>query len=222
MLTHMSSDHPDGPLGQHTPAQVRYLARSTGWGDLLPELTTRMPAAALPTLDDAWAYACYHHGPQVRPDGRPFATHLAETVEFLLAGSPFPDPTAIVVALLHDLVEDTPVSLASIRQRYGLTVATAVANLTIAPATPGTPREAVRAAAFRRLRAAPAWVRQIKLSDRLSTVQRIDCHPQLAKQVQRYHETLTYVVPLAAPFPWYAAQFALWRDVFRHLERAQP
>jgi len=200
MTRNFTSDNSGKLLGTSTNFHERYLTRCANWTEVQPLITARVPVEALPILDDAWIFAIDRHSKQQRPDGRPFATHLAETVEILLAGSDCITTAALVVALLHDIVEDTNVTIDDIRRRYGSEIADAVAWLTIPPVDSGEQREIVRAAAFARLHRAPRSVQQIKLADRISTVQRIDNHPVVAKQVQRYRETVTYMLPLAGPF----------------------
>jgi (p)ppGpp synthase/HD superfamily hydrolase len=220
MTQKLACTNSDLPSRASTRFSARFLARCTDWADARPLVSACVPAQALRILDSTWTFVMDCQGKQQRPDGRPFATHLAETVEILIAGSDCVSTDSLVVALLHDVVEDTPVTVDDIHMYYGSKISAAVALLTIPPPEPGEQREIIRAAAFARLHTAPRSVQHIKLADRLSTVQNIDNHPQLTKQVQRYRETVAHILPLAARFPWFAEQFALWRNVYRHLDQS--
>jgi (p)ppGpp synthase/HD superfamily hydrolase len=69
---------------------------------------------------------------------------------------------------------------------------------------------------LRRLRDAPREAILVKLADRVSNVQTLDRLPLDFQR--RYHaETVTYIVPLAAGEPWFAAWFADWQERFAHL-----
>jgi guanosine-3',5'-bis(diphosphate) 3'-pyrophosphohydrolase len=198
----------------------RYLTRCSTWDELQPLLQTRLSAQSIGYLEGLWEDAVLAHGQQQRPDGRPFSTHLAEALELLIVGTNNADPVVFGAALLHDIVEDTKVTLDDVHHRYGETIAEMVEWLTI-PQALNASREQTRTYAFTRLVQAPPIVRQIKLADRLSTVQRIDNHPSINKQIQRYRETVTYILPIAASFEWFAKQFRLWHQTYSYLEPLQ-
>ncbi len=66
-----------------------------------------------PTLDDAIALAAQAHRGQVypAPGGEPFILHPLRVMLHVQT------PTARIVAVLHDLIEDTPHTLADLRRR---------------------------------------------------------------------------------------------------------
>jgi guanosine-3',5'-bis(diphosphate) 3'-pyrophosphohydrolase len=203
--------------GEHT---YHYRTRCATWECVATLLAQHGPAETLARVQAAWEFAVAAHGEQCRPDGRPFATHLAETLELLIVGGGITDEEMLTAGCLHDIVEDTSIGPETLHQRFGAGVAEIIRWLTIPPVREGETREQVRAEALKNVARAPAPVRLLKLADRLSTVQQIDNHPILERQRQRFLETKTYLMPLAADFPWFAEQFALWHEAFVHLEES--
>ena len=79
-------------------------------------------------IKDAYNFVCDKHKEQFRKSGEPYVHHLIEVayiVTELHCG-----PSTIVAALLHDVVEDTDVSVDDIRKRWGDDVANIVDSLT--------------------------------------------------------------------------------------------
>jgi len=83
-------------------------------------------------IREAEILARHAHYGQVDKVGRPYAEHPA-AVAAITAGR-FPDDTAaIATAWLHDVVEDTAVTLQEIRDRFGDEIAAAVDAVTRRP-----------------------------------------------------------------------------------------
>lgn len=87
-------------------------------------------------VDEARAFAVEAHGSQ-RYGEHPYAVHL-DAVAAL--AEPY-GQAARVVAYLHDVVEDTPVELQEIEERFGELVARCVAILTDEPGQSRTERK---------------------------------------------------------------------------------
>ena len=83
-----------------------------------------MPKPLAEALDAALEW----HGAQQRKDGSPYASHLLQVAGLVLehGGS----TTAAVAALLHDVVEDTGVTVEEVRARFGDDVARIVEECT--------------------------------------------------------------------------------------------
>lgn len=82
----------------------------------------------LSRIREAYEFAEQAHHGQVRKSGEPYILHplaVAEIVVGLMM-----DTTSIVAALLHDVVEDTTVSLEEIRDKFGDACAMLVDGLT--------------------------------------------------------------------------------------------
>ncbi len=89
----------------------------------------RFPSAQRDRIHAALAFAKTHHGAQTRIEGGPYYTHLVAVAQLLideLAG----DADTVIAGLLHDTVEDTPVTLADIEERFGAPVRFLVDALT--------------------------------------------------------------------------------------------
>ncbi|XCN73227.1 MAG: HD domain-containing protein [Candidatus Electrothrix aestuarii] len=78
--------------------------------------------------DKARVFALQHHGEQ-KYGTQPYIVHLDAVAELVQVYG----ETAVVIAYLHDVVEDTDVSLSEIAKEFGLLVADCVAVLTDEP-----------------------------------------------------------------------------------------
>ena len=78
-------------------------------------------------MSDAKRFAVQAHADQVYGD-EPYAVHLEAVVSIVQRAAP-DDPLAETVAWLHDVVEDTPVTVDAITKSFGAEVAAAVASL---------------------------------------------------------------------------------------------
>ena len=86
-----------------------------------------------PAIDDdllsrAFSFAEKAHRGQVRASGEPYFTHPIE-VAHILADMHL-DPATIITALLHDVVEDTDVTLEHIQQQFTDEIANLVDGVT--------------------------------------------------------------------------------------------
>lgn len=79
-------------------------------------------------LEEARAFAIKHHGDQKYGD-KPYSYHLDSVVSLL---EPYGEK-AQVIGYLHDVVEDTDVSLAEIEELFGTEISQAVGMLTDQP-----------------------------------------------------------------------------------------
>jgi GTP pyrophosphokinase len=161
-------------------------------------------------------FATAHHGDQQRPTGVPYLEHLLEAVQILVEGAGVTASDVIVATVLHDVVEDTPCTLADVAAEFGPRVAGLVGWVTIPEPGPGEDRQAVRQAHLARLRDAPRDARLVKLADRISNVQTLR-NLRRPKQGPYYEQTVAYIVPLAAEEPWFAAWYADWQAEFADL-----
>ncbi|MGH7667290.1 MAG: HD domain-containing protein, partial [Candidatus Dormibacteria bacterium] len=95
--------------------------------DLLPRLSY-LGEGEVATLERAYRLAEFAHQGQLRLSGEPYVTHPL-AVAALLADLHL-DTDALAAALLHDVVEDTPVEAEQIRDEFGPTVEKLVAGVT--------------------------------------------------------------------------------------------
>lgn len=175
----------------------------------------RLPVTpeALATLDRTWDYATKCHGEQRRPNGEPYAVHLLEVVEILVA-SGHTDTAMLQAGMLHDVVEDTGHPLSEIRERFGPEVADLVGWMTKPEPQPGEDPKAVRHRYLGQFGTAPEKAVTVKLADRLSNVQRIHNY---AKGRAYYRETVEHVMPHAHRVPWFEEKFRQWQQSYAYL-----
>ncbi|MDF5755989.1 HD domain-containing protein [Spongiactinospora sp. TRM90649] len=190
------------------------------WREAEAGLTGRLPPETVEAVRAAVAFAADRHGGQRRPTGVPYLEHLLEALEVAVAGAGVTGREVLTAIILHDVVEDTPTTIAEVADRHGDRVAELV-GLVTKPPSPADPaaKAAAKRAYLRSLAAAPREAVLVKLADRVSNVQEL--HRMPAAFRRRYHrETLGHVLPLAEGEPWFRAWFAGWREVWRHLEPA--
>jgi len=186
------------------------------WSRTEPEFRRAVPAETAAKVGEAVRFATAWHGDQRRPTGAPYLDHLLEALEVLVRGADVKDPDVLCAAVLHDVVEDTPCTLEQVSAAFGPKVAELVGWVTIPTPSPGQKKAEVKEAYLRRLPHAPAQARLVKLADRASNVQTLR---NLAPDRQRYYfaQTVTYIVPLADGYPWFARWYAAWQRDFADL-----
>jgi (p)ppGpp synthase/HD superfamily hydrolase len=110
----------------------------------------------------AYAFAEAAHRGQRRKDGRAFIAHPVRVARLLAARGY--DDEVLAAALLHDVVEDTSVTLGEVRARFGARVAELVACVTENPELPAGERKR----AYReRVRRSPQAARAICAADKV-------------------------------------------------------
>src|ERR687894_495246 len=88
---------------------------------LLEQVARYLSPSDLETIRRAFEFARAAHGEQTRESGDPYITHplaVAETLAELQL-----DTATISAALLHDVAEDTAVSIEDLEARFGAEVA---------------------------------------------------------------------------------------------------
>ncbi|MBI4082356.1 MAG: bifunctional (p)ppGpp synthetase/guanosine-3',5'-bis(diphosphate) 3'-pyrophosphohydrolase [Candidatus Lambdaproteobacteria bacterium] len=150
-----------------------------------------------PLLDKAFADAEYHHSPQLRKSGEPAIIHPYRVA--LLAAEAGMDIESVIIALLHDIIEDTEFTKAEIETSYGPWLAEVVDGLTKV-STPVRERANPAAlATYRKLLSSTIKdlrTLQVKLFDRLDNMRDLGF---LNRNQQRRisMETLLMYVPMA-------------------------
>jgi guanosine-3',5'-bis(diphosphate) 3'-pyrophosphohydrolase len=110
----------------------------------------------------AYAFAEAAHRGQRRKDNRAFIAHPVRVARLLAARGY--DEEVVAAALLHDVVEDTAVTLGEVRERFGARVAQLVAYVTEDPGLPtGERKRAYREG----LRRSPDAARAICAADKV-------------------------------------------------------
>jgi len=155
------------------------------------------PSADLRGVEDAYAFALEHHAGQMRKSGEPFITHPIE-VAMILAGLNL-DTATIQAAILHDVVEDSAVSLKEVRDLFGDEVAVLVDGVTKLGRIKFSSLAEAQANNLRKMLIAMAKdirVILIKLADRLHNMRTLAALPE-EKQHRKAIETMEIYAPLA-------------------------
>jgi GTP pyrophosphokinase len=164
---------------------------------LLKKIRSYNPKADVREIEQAYRVAEAAHTGQRRLSGGPYIEHPLAVAE-ILADLRL-DTTTIAAALLHDTVEDTPVTLEAIEEEFGPEVARIVDGLTKIDGLPSRTREMAQAENVRKMIVAMAGdirVLLIKLADRLHNMRTVGALPP-AKQKRMATETLEIYAPLA-------------------------
>jgi len=164
---------------------------------LLKKVRATNPKADVRLVEAAYQLAETSHEGQQRVSGEPFIEHPLG-VAHILADLGM-DTTTLVAALLHDVVEDTDLSLDDVEQRFGSQVAAIVDGLTKLDKIEFRSREQQQAENVRKMMLAMARdirVIIIKLADRLHNMRTLRSLSR-TKQEQKATETLEIYAPLA-------------------------
>ncbi len=166
------------------------------------ELTEKVlaydPRADVDTLNAAYVMAMQAHGPQTRENGDPYITHPLAVAD-ILAGYRL-DTASIVTALLHDVIEDTPVTMAEIERRFGPAVGGLVDGVTKLTRLELQSDRTKQAENFRKLVLAMSKdirVLLVKLADRLHNMRTLHYVLKPERRLRIARETMEIYAPLA-------------------------
>ena len=163
----------------------------------LKQVQAYNPNANIMVIESAYQLAQEAHKNQKRADGTPYILHPVAVANLLITKKL--DDFSIIVALLHDTVEDTSVSLDDIRKKFGNNIATLVEGVTKLSNFGFMNPQNKQAENFRGLLLATSRdirVLLIKLADRLHNMRTIQYLP-FESQKRIAFETLEIYVPLA-------------------------
>ncbi|HRG41153.1 MAG TPA: RelA/SpoT family protein, partial [Saprospiraceae bacterium] len=150
-------------------------------------------------VEKAYDMAVDAHKYQRRKSGEPYIFHPIEVARICFEEIGL-GPTAVVCALLHDVVEDTPVTLQEITETFGPKVSVIVDGLTKLDGTYNTDDvESPQAENFKKVLSTlvvDVRVVLIKMADRLHNLRTIDAQPK-HKQLKIAAETEYIYTPLA-------------------------
>jgi GTP diphosphokinase / guanosine-3',5'-bis(diphosphate) 3'-diphosphatase len=186
----------------------------------LPDLAVREKAL----LKQAYDFAKQAHKGQKRASGEDHFVHCLEVARLLTDLKL--DPSVIAAGLLHDVVEDTPVSTEEIQERFGEEVARLVAGVTkmehvsldTERVGKGKPRDREAEYLRKTLLAMNDDVRVIliKLADRLHNMRTLG-HLSHERQQRMARETLEIFAPLANRLGIWQVKWELEDLCFRYL-----
>jgi guanosine-3',5'-bis(diphosphate) 3'-pyrophosphohydrolase len=165
--------------------------------ELLTIVSANRPSEDLAPIKKAWEFCVHYHEGQLRASGEPYIIHPLEVAEVLAEMKL--DATAIAAGLLHDAVEDTPVTSEEIATAFGEQVAHIVEGVTKIDKIQFANREDRQAENVRKMLLAmvsDVRVVLIKLADRLHNMRTLE-HLKPERQEAIARETLDIYAPLA-------------------------
>ena len=166
----------------------------------------------------AYKFSDVAHAGQVRHSGEPYVSHCVEVARILAELQL--DTTTVASGLLHDIVEDTDVTVEDVAREFGAEIAQIVDGLTKIASLPLSSREERQVENYRKLLlsiAKDARVILIKLADRLHNMRTLDyLAPEKRRRIAQ--ETRDLYAPLAHRFGMAKVRWELEDLAFKHLE----
>lgn len=164
---------------------------------LFEKLSEYLNTEQIDKIADAYLFAADSHETQFRSSGEPYIIHPVAVCDNLAQIQM--DYYTIMAALLHDVVEDTPVTIGDIKSQFGDKTAELVEGVTKLTQLSGKSKVETHAESMRKMILAMVKdirVIIIKLADRLHNMETIGAmHPK--KQAKKARETLEIFAPLA-------------------------
>jgi guanosine-3',5'-bis(diphosphate) 3'-pyrophosphohydrolase len=166
--------------------------------DLISKLRTYHPNLNEALVQKAYIFSKEAHGNQKRHSGDLYFSHPVAVAEILTELKL--DQESIITALLHDVVEDTEITLDEIEKEFGEEVAKLVDGVTkLGKIETATANERL-AENFRKLTLAMSEdirVLIVKLADRLHNMRTLFYVPSKEKKIKKAHESLEIYAQLA-------------------------
>jgi guanosine-3',5'-bis(diphosphate) 3'-pyrophosphohydrolase len=169
--------------------------------ELLLKLTDKIEQSEfeydVPKIKEAYELAKKAHNGQMRVSGEPYLSHPVSVAIILIDLGL--DTDTVIGGLLHDVVEDTDVTIDEIRKQFGADIALLVDGVTKVGRIPFVSREEQQAENIRKMLLAMAKdvrVVLIKLADRLHNLRTIDVMPE-ENQLEKSLESMEVYAPIA-------------------------
>ena len=175
------------PHDNEVPAYLRQLEQTASY----------LPVEQLPLLRHAWEVGAAAHEGQTRKSGEPYITHPVAVAQVLAELGL--DVETLIAAILHDTIEDTPLTHAEIAERFGESVAELVDGVTKLDKLHFRDRQEAAAESFRKMLLAMSRdlrVIMIKLADRLHNMRTLGAQSSEARK-RIAKETLDIYAPIA-------------------------
>ena len=169
------------------PEYLRQLERAASY----------LPAEQIPLLRRAWEVGAAAHEGQTRKSGEPYITHPVAVAQVLAELGL--DVETLIAAILHDTIEDTPLTHAEISEAFGESVAELVDGVTKLDKLHFRDRQEAAAESFRKMLLAMSRdlrVIMIKLADRLHNMRTLGAQSTEAR-IRIARETLEIYAPIA-------------------------
>ena len=185
--------------------------------DIIAKAREKKPNFNEEKVRKAYEFAKKEHGDQCRRSGEPYIIHPLE-VAYILAELEMDEDT-ICAALLHDVVEDTPVTNKNIEDMFGTSVAEMVAGVTKLNSLSYSSAQERQVEDYRKMFLAMGKdirVILIKLADRLHNMRTLK-YLARDRQIANAKETMDLYAPLANRLGIYTLKWELEDLSFRYL-----
>ena len=182
---------------QSAPAQKQPVPMPTTYEALRHDLIASGRAYDFDMIDRAYQLASAAHATQFRRSGEPYICHPISVAQLLVELGM--DSESVAAALMHDVAEDTPVTIDEIRQKFGSEVALLVDGVTKLTQIKFSNVEDRKAENLRKMLLAMSQdvrVMIIKLCDRLHNMRTGDAWPE-QKRRDKALETMEVYAPIA-------------------------
>jgi GTP pyrophosphokinase/guanosine-3',5'-bis(diphosphate) 3'-pyrophosphohydrolase len=195
---------PDTAVPQRGAAGVARQQRYLRQFELVDLVRGYDPDVEEDALNRAYVFATVAHGSQTRLSGDPYFAHPIQVAGILTEYGL--DATTIIAGLLHDTIEDTPVTAEQIESQFGPAVArivegvTKLSKLELEEQNPEPTERQRQAANLRKFLLAMSKdirVLLVKLADRLHNMRTLGYHPKPEKRRRIAEETIDIYAPLA-------------------------
>ena len=181
-------------------------------------LKAHNPGVDLTMLEKAFALASERHKDVKRKSGEPFIIHPV-AVATMLAEMDM-DMPSVIAGMLHDVVEDTSVTIEEIREIFGDEIAYLVDGVTKLKRIPTSTKEELQNENLRKMflsMASDIRVIVIKLVDRLHNMRTLQ-YVNTDAQITKARETLEIYTPLAHRLGMTKIKWELEDLCFKYLE----
>ncbi len=185
--------------------------------DIIEKQKQKYPNTNEILIRKAYEFANKYHGDQCRKSGEPYMIHPIN-VAYILASLELDDET-ICAALLHDVVEDTPVTHEDLVREFGQAIAEMVAGVTKLGTLRYTTQEEQQVENYRKMFLAMGKdirVILIKLADRLHNMRTLK-YLTRDRQIANAQETQDLYAPLANRLGIYSLKWELEDLSFKYL-----
>lgn len=188
------------------------------WDQLVERLQKYGRPYDMDVISKAYDLAWEAHENQKRVSGEPYIIHPVN-VSYILADMGM-DTECICAALLHDVVEDTSVTLTELQERFGKEISLLVDGVTKLGKVPLTTKEEQQAENVRKMLLAmnqDIRVVIIKLADRLHNMRTLQ-YMRPEKQLEKSLETMEIYAPIANRLGMQAVKEELEDLAIRYLD----
>ena len=194
----MAQDHTDERLEQELEAPASFTSPEVLYKDLVRSIYKYHPSDDISLVEKAYMIAREAHRDQKRKSGEPYIIHPL-CVAIILADLEL-DKESIVAGILHDVVEDTVMTLDEITKEFGPEVALLVDGVTkLTQLSWSMDKVEIQAENLRKMFLAMAKdirVILIKLADRLHNMRTLQ-YMKPEKQREKARETMDIYAPIA-------------------------